>query len=275
MKILVTGGAGFIGSHLVERLLSAGHEVVVFDNFSSGKIVNKKAKNIPGDIRDDEIKDAVSGCEVVFHLAGVAESRATDENLVYTTNYLGAKKVFEAAQENGAKVIFTSSAAVYGEIKEPKEIDECKPISQYGKSKLRAERVCPEGSFVARLFNVYGSRGHSVINKFSRIIPNNKTITVFGHGTQTRDYIHVSDVVAALLLGMELEGTYNVGTGKEKSVLEVADTIHAISGVGTNVRFAPLAEGDVQRSKANIDKIRSLKWEPQVPFYEGIELLLK
>ncbi len=77
------------------------------------------------------------------------------------------------------------------------------------------------------------------------------------------------------MLGLEVEGTYNVGTSREKSVLEVADTIHAICGVGTNVRFAPISEGDVQRSKANIDKIRSLKWEPAIPFYEGIELLIK
>ncbi len=270
MKILVTGGAGFIGSHLVDMLVE-DHEVIVFDNFSSGNNRNPKARYIEGDIRDGL---NVGDCQVVFHLAAVAESRTKDENLVYTANYLGSKNVFEAAKRSGAKVIFTSSAAVYGDNKNPKEDDPCNPISQYGKSKMKAERICPPGSFIVRLFNVYGPRGHGVINKFCSLIPAGRQITVYGHGTQTRDYVHVNNVIEALLLGLTNEGTYNVGTGKEKNVLEVADTIHSICGVAPDVRFAHLAEGDVQRSKANIDKIRQLKWEPTIQFYEGIERIL-
>lgn len=276
MKILVTGGAGFIGSHLVAKLAEE-HEVVVLDNFYSGKkdwVGN--AKVIEGDIRDSsDVARAIHGCSVVFHLAAISEARATDENLVFNTNFLGSKNVFDAAKAAKAKVIFTSSAAVYGESRGAKESDPTNPQNQYGKSKLKGEHAIPEGSFVVRLFNVYGQRGHGVVNKFAQAIPKYKGITIYGHGSQTRDYVHVDDVVSALLLGLKHEGVYNVGTGKDRSVTDVVQMISNLTRSTPEVTFAPATPGDVQRSRADISKIKSIGWEPAVEFKQGLKELLQ
>src|SRR3989338_4689420 len=142
MKILVTGGAGFIGRHLVKRLQEKGHTVTIYDNFSNSKKDGLNTTVIEGDIRDaGDVQRAMKDTEVVFHLAAISNARDTDEDAMYNTNFMGSKNVFEAAKAAGAKVIFTSSAAVYGDNKLAKETDECKPINQYGKSKLRAERI--------------------------------------------------------------------------------------------------------------------------------------
>lgn len=275
MNVLVTGGAGFIGSHLVNKLLSSGHNVTVYDNFySSKKEPIGNAKIVEGDVRDaDDVRRAVKGVEIVFHLAAISDSRK-DEDAVYNTNFIGSKNVFEAAKAAGAKIVFTSSAAVYGETKLAKEDGECKPISQYGKSKLRAEKICPDGAFTARLFNVYGPGGNSVINKFCQLIPNYEQITVYGHGTQTRDFIYIDDVISALMLGFEMSGTYNVGTGKETSVLQVVDLIHEMTKSRPDIKFAPQQQ-EIQRSRADITKIQQTEWYPKIELPRGIELILK
>ena len=276
MKILVTGGAGFIGTHLVNKLLSQGHTVVIYDDFSSSKKRRiGDAKIIEGDVRDaDDITRAVKDAEVVFHLAAVAEARSKDEDAMYNVNFIGSKNVFEAAREAGAKIIFTSSAAVYGESKHAKENDECNPTNQYGKSKLRAEKICTEESFIARLFNVYGPDGKSVINKFCKLIPKYEDVAVFGHGTQTRDFIYVDDVVNALVMGLNLSGVYNIGTGKDTSIIELIDIIHEMTKSKPNVKFAPPVPGDIQRSKADITKIQQTEWFPKTELIEGIRKIL-
>ncbi|MBI4174945.1 MAG: NAD-dependent epimerase/dehydratase family protein, partial [Candidatus Aenigmarchaeota archaeon] len=208
----------------------------------------------------------------VFHLAAISDLRA-DEDLIYSTNFIGSKNVFDAAKQAGAKIIFTSSSAVYGETKLAKESDECHPANQYGKSKLRAEKICP-GGFIARLFNVYGPEGHGAVNIFCKLIPKYEDVNVFGHGTQTRDFIYVDDVVNALIMGMKMEGVYNIGTGKEMSLLEVIDMIHAMTKAKPNIKFtAPLA-GDVQRSRADISKIQQTEWFPRVELNDGIRKVL-
>jgi len=274
MKILVTGGAGFIGSHLVDSL--EGHEVVVLDSFYSGKkewVHN--AKLVEGDIRDaGDVAKAIHGCEAVFHLAAISEARATDENLVYNTNFLGSKNVFEAAKAVKAKVIFTSSAAVYGESRGAKETDVANPVNQYGKSKLKCEHIIPDKSFIVRLFNVYGPRGHGVVNAFASAIPKYKGITIYGHGSQTRDFVHVDDVVSALLIGLQHEGTYNVGTGKDRSVTDIVQIISNLTRSTPDVTFAPATPGDVQRSRADISKISGI-WQPSVEIKQGIKHLLE
>ena len=274
MKILVTGGAGFIGRNLVSRLLSDGHEVTIYDNFSSSKKEPVgAAKIIEGDIRDaDDVARAMKGSNTVFHLAAIKEIRNVDEDLIYNTNFIGSKVVFEAAKEQGAKVVFASSAAVYGEAKLCREADECRPTNQYGKSKLKAEKLC--GGFVARLFNVYGPNGHGVVNTFCRLIPKYEPVTVYGHGTQTRDFIYIDDVVNALVTGLQLEGVYNVGTGKETSVLEVADMVHEMTKAKPDIKFTAPFPGEVMRSKADISKIQQTEWFPKTELGDGIRKIL-
>lgn len=271
MNILVTGGAGFIGRHLVDRLVSKGHSVAVYDKLLHSK---ENVRLIEGDIRDmDDVKRAMKDVEAVFHLAAISDSRANDD-AVYNANFIGSKNVFEAAKAANAKVIFTSSAAVYGETKLAKEDAECTPINQYGKSKLRAEKICPGDAFVARLFNVYGPGGNSVVNKFCQLIPKYEPVTVYGHGNQTRDFIYIDDIVNALLLGLELSGVYNVGTGKETSVMELVDIIHDLTKSKPDIKFAPPLQ-EIIRSKADITKITATEWYPKVELVDGIERTLK
>ncbi len=275
MKILVTGGAGFIGSRLVDRLVD-GHEVCVLDNLVSGmrEWVNPEAAFINGDIRDaDDVKKAIKGCGLVFHLAAIADARSSDENNMYAVDFLGSKNVFDEARTAGAKIVFASSAAVYGDCPLPNiEGMNCQPLGQYGKSKLRAEKICPEGSLVLRFFNVYGPRGHGVINLFAKKIPGYGDITVYGTGMQTRDYVYVDDVVNALMLGFEHSGLYNVGTGIETNVLDIIDIIQKISGKNAKVRFT-MPKQEIQRSRADIKKISGL-WKPTFGIKEGIKQTL-
>lgn len=277
MKILVTGGAGFIGTYLVKRLLAEGHSVTIFDNFSNSKKENapKDVKLVEGDIRDvDDVKRVMKDIQAVFHLAAITEARSQDEDAVYTVNFIGSKNVFECAKEAGAKIIFTSSAAVYGESKISKETDDCNPLSQYGKSKLRAEKICPPNSFIVRLFNVYGPGGNSVVNKFCKAISNYKDITLFGTGMQTRDFVYVDDVVEAFLLGLNQSGVYNIGTGVETSVMQLIDLIEAITRGKSDMKFTPPIPGEILRSRADISKISTL-WKPATPLKNGIELVLR
>lgn len=278
MKILVTGGAGFVGICLVDRLIELNHETVVLDNLSAGKKENvKNAKLVVGDIRDRfDVDKAIKGCQAVFHLAAMTDARISNDK-VYEVNYLGSENVFNAAKENNAKVIFTSSAAVYGSGSFCMEDAECRPVNDYGKSKLKAERllvkICPD-SFIARPFNVYGHNGNSVINKFCKKISNYEDITIFGTGMQTRDYIFVSDVIDALLLGLENKGVYNVGTGMETSLLELIDIIEKVSNSKASMKFERPNESEIMRSRSDITKIKQLGWKPKVSLEDGIRLIL-
>lgn len=277
MRILVTGGAGFIGSHLVNRLVEMNNDVVVLDNLTTGRKenVSKKARLMFGDIRDPiTVNTAMEGCEAVFHLAAITDARS-DDDATYQVNFLGSENVFKIAQNNKTKVIFTSSAAVYGESK-CLEDGSCDPISQYGKSKLKAERALQKLSdaFICRIFNAYGPRSNSVVNKFCSKIPDYKEITVFGSGLQTRDFVHVNDVVNALLLGLDNTGLYNIGTGTETSVLQLIDLIHGITKSKPAMKFTPPIEGDIRRSRAEIEKIKALGWQPKLSLEDGIRSLL-
>lgn len=279
MRVLVTGGAGFIGSHLVDRLVS-DHDVVVLDNLSSGRRenVNKKAKLIVGDIRDPTtVATAMQDCSAVFHLAAVTDARSSDDDTIYKVNYLGSENVFKMAAAKKCKIIFTSSAAVYGETFPCSEDAKCAPISQYGKSKLKAEALLQrldDDAFIVRVFNCYGSRSKSVVNKFCERIPDYKDITVFGSGLQTRDFVHVNDVVNALLLGLNKSGVYNLGTGSETSVLHLIDLIHNVTKAKPSTKFTQPVKGDIRRSNADISKIKSIGWEPRITLEDGVRALL-
>lgn len=278
MKILVTGGAGFVGSNLTKKLLGNGHEVVVLDNLSEGKNVQEGADLVRGDIQDmQDVARAMQGCEAVFHLAALIDLRVASPDDDYRINFIAAKNVFQAAKKKNVKIIFTSSAAVYGNRAVCKEEDECEPISQYGKSKLAAEKFLKkeaEDSFIVRPFNIYGPGAKSVINKFSRNMLSGKKITIFGNGRQTRDYVYVKDVVEALLLGLKNSGLYNVGTGKETQLLEIVDIISDITGSQADYKFEFAKDNEILRSKADISKILGLGWKPKVELEEGIRNVL-
>src|SRR3989344_1680602 len=155
MKILVTGGTGFIGAHLVDKLIELGHDVIVISN-KEPKRENKKTKYAKGDItKKGDVEKAMIGCSVVFHLASLIDARSSDQKEMQRVNILGSKNVFSAATKNKCKIIFTSSAAVYGDVYSAKEDDRCKPISDYGKTKMEAEKLLDKNSFIVRLFNVY------------------------------------------------------------------------------------------------------------------------
>jgi nucleoside-diphosphate-sugar epimerase len=275
MKILVTGGTGFIGRHLVNKLLLLGHEVVVLADETKGN-PPEGSEYIKGDIRDGyNVKKAFEGCECVFHLAAITDVRDSNDEAVYATNFLGSKNVFEVAKAKNAKIIFTSTAAVYGNGNIPnREMDECKPISQYGKSKLRAEwylQNLVQDSFIVRLFNVYGTGGHSFINVLAEKMPKYDDISIFGNGLQTRDYVHVDDVLDALLLGFNNSGLYNVGTGVECSTSRLVEVAQEITKYKPNLKFTPPKKNDIARNRADITKIKSIGWEPKMSLEEGIK----
>lgn len=276
MRVLVTGGSGFIGTHLVNRLVEQGHETVVLD---AKPPQNRAARFVSGDIRSDEdVRIAVSGCKAVFHLAAIAQARNADEEAMYKVNYLGSKTVFDAAQKAGARIIFASSAAVYGNAPVPlKESQSVTPISYYGSTKLKAEQLLRgSDAFIARLFNVYGPLNETgVINVFCRKMMNYEEIPLIGTGRQTRDFVYVSDVVDAFLLGLEHNGTYNAATGKETSVLKIIETIERLTRYKPNIKRLPANPFDPDQSVADISKIGKLGWKPKTNLEQGIKLVLE
>jgi UDP-glucose 4-epimerase len=282
MRALVTGGAGFIGSYLVDALVARGDEVLALDDLSTGKIENladaraKGATLEVGDITDAGVLlTTLEGFkpEAVFHLAAQIDVRKSmaDPPFDIRLNVLGTVNVLEAAARVGARrLVFTSTGgAIYGEgLDRPEELPfaegaRCWPDSVYGQSKLAAEgyvelyrRSRGLSTGVLRLGNVYGPRQDpaleaGVVAIFCDLARDGGRPTVFGQGTQTRDYIHVADVVAALLAAQASTepGPFNVGTGVETAVLELIERIGRLSGRSDfEPEFAPPREGEVERT---------------------------
>lgn len=297
MKILVTGGAGFIGSHLVEALVSYGYDVRVVDNLSTGRESNLEAVRdriefFKGDIRDPvTIIEAVEGVDIVFHLAAkinVEESYAKPE-LYWEVNVLGTKLIVESMVRMGVKrLIFMSSAAVYGNpvylpINEEHPLN---PLNPYGETKLEAEEIIKERvekgdveAVIVRLFNAYGPRQEGnpyagVVQKFIERVSRGEPPVIFGDGLQTRDFIYVKDVVDGLIHIMEkVEGSMvlNLGTGVETSILDLANLILEIYG-RRNLKpiFRDPRPGDVRRSVAGISRLRRLGWCPSYSLRDGL-----
>ena len=274
MKILVTGGCGFVGTHLVQRLAKEGHEVVVLD-LKAPEQPAQGVQYIKGDIRDrSDVARAIKGCGAVFHLAALTNVRDGNDDADYEVNFLGAKNVFEQAKQNSLKVVFTSSAAVYGDAGHCTEETEPKPISQYGRSKLKAENFLRKempDSFIVRFFNLYGPGGQGAPNIFCRHVPNYTPVRIFGNGMQTRDYVHVNDAVDALMLGLGGSGTYNIGTGQEISLLELLDHVRDITKAKPDLKFELPIDKEIKRSKADISKIKAeLGWQPKIDLRSGL-----
>ncbi|MEJ2271502.1 MAG: SDR family NAD(P)-dependent oxidoreductase, partial [Candidatus Bathyarchaeota archaeon] len=291
IKVVVTGGAGFIGSHLCKRLVDKGAKVNVIDNLSSGKLDNIKnlmdsgLKFVQGDIRDPEkIEQVAKNSEIIFHLAAQSSVPFSMENPKEDCeiNVVGTVNVLEAARKIGAKVVFASSSAVYGnpKIKPTPETYPTNPIAFYGLTKLLGEKYClfykenfGSNIVILRIFNVYGPNCHGAIYDFlNKLRKNPEKLEVLGTGRQSRDFIYVSDMVDFLLkaaISPTTEGEiFNVGTGKTTSVSELAKIIVDLLGlkdVDIFFKGGQAWEGDMDITLADNSKAMvKLEWKPQI-----------
>jgi len=298
MKFLITGGAGFIGSHLVDRLLSEENEVIVLDNFSTGRHENlshhkknNKLSIVEADISDlDKIKPHFDGIHAVFHLAALADivPSITNPMKYYQSNVTGTACVVEASRLAGVKkLIYAASSSCYGipDIYPTPETAEMRPQYPYALTKYLGEQIVLHWGKVyklpaisLRLFNVYGPRSRTsgtygaVFGVFLAQKLAGKPYTVVGDGSQTRDFVFVSDVVDAFVGAADSNISneiFNVGTGSPQSVNRL------VSILGGEVVYLPKRPGEPDCTHADINKIKKmLKWEPKISFEKGVKILL-
>jgi UDP-glucose 4-epimerase len=296
MKVLVTGGAGFIGSHLVDRLVQEGHEVVVVDNLSTGKRrnLNRAARFFKLDIQSWRLERVFRNerPNIVMHLAAQMNVRKSVEDPVFDAqvNVLGTLNVLQQAIKHGVrKVVFSSSGgAIYGEqeIYPAPESHITRPLSPYGISKLCGEQYLSYYQRVSglqvvslRYANVYGPRQDpdgeaGVVAIFIQKLLNNEQAIVNGNGRQTRDFVYVEDVVEANLavMGQETQGTYNVGTGEETSINDLLRIIVGRTNSTCKEVHGPAKTGEQVRSVIDSGKLRQeLSWEPRTELSEGLK----
>jgi UDP-glucose 4-epimerase len=302
MRCIVTGGAGFIGSNLVDKLIDEGHEVIIFDNYSTGKKenINPNAKFFLVDIthqpyfETNTMKDIMSGVDVVFHLAALARVQPSIENPIeyHNTNINGTLNMLDACRKYGVKrFVFSSSSSVYGDVREENlptsENSELNPMSPYALHKLVGEQYCKLYSELYQLetvslryFNVYGERQPIegaytlVMGVFAQQRLNGEKMTIRGDGEQRRDFTYVGDVVDANIKCMEypleLNGdVFNIGNGDNKSVNDIADLIG-----GERVNLEPVIEPRV--TLADNTKIKKLlDWKPTQDLNQWVKKWVK
>ena len=299
MKYLVTGGAGFIGSHIAEQLLKQNDSVIVLDNLNTGKMGNLKkiAENIEfinGDIRDGKIiSENIKKVDGVFHQAALASVQdsflKTDE--YFDVNVNGTENIFKHAKKYDKKVVYASSSSVYGNPKNLpiKENDEKNPFNPYAKTKLEDEVLASKYSEMGakiiglRYFNVFGFRQSKeyagVIKLFLEKISKNESPKINGDGLQTRDFVHVSDVVNSNILSMTSNVDhefFNVGTNFGISVLDLANIIIDASGLDISPVHGPTLQGDVNATLADISLIENkLGWEHKVKLKDWLDNVIK
>ncbi|MCP9475073.1 MAG: NAD-dependent epimerase/dehydratase family protein [Nitrospira sp.] len=296
MKVLVTGGAGFIGSHVVDRLVEEGHEVVVVDDLSTGKRkhVNRAAVLYKLDVQSGRLEKVFRNerPSIVIHLAAQVSARQSIENPILDAqvNVLGTMNVLHQAARHGArKVIFASSGvAIYGEqeVHPAPESHPTKPLSAYGISKLCGEhylsyfqRVSGLQVVSLRYASVYGPRQDpegeaGVVAVFIRKMLNNEQPIINGNGRQTRDFVFVDDVVQANLavMSQEAQGVYNVGTGVETSVNELFRMLAGLTGSPCKEVHGPAKVGEQIRSVIDSSRLKQeVGWEPETSLAEGLE----
>ena len=291
MRALVTGGAGFIGSHVVDALVARGDDVHVLDNMATGRRENvaEGADLTVGDVREPlgELFDEVAP-EVCFHLAAQADVRVSVERPDYDAevNVLGTIRVLEAARRNGTHIVFTSTGgAMYGECARPApETADEQPLSPYGVSKLSGEeylatsnRLHRTGHVSLRLGNVYGPRQDphgeaGVVGVFFRCLRTGETGRIFGDGRQTRDYVYIGDAVRAMLASVGQDGgVFNVGTGVPTSVIDLYELCRRVSGVDAEPQFAPARLGELQNSALDVTlAARQLGWRAERDLEAGL-----
>ena len=300
LKVLVTGGAGFIGSHLVDRLVQEGNEVIVIDNLSTGKRkhVNKKAQFYKMDIRSKRIERVFRKERpvIVVHLAAQMNVRLSTEDPGFDAdvNILGTLNLLEHTVKNGVrKVSFASSGgAVYGEqeVFPAAESHRTDPLSPYGISKLAGEKYLAYYTnttglrhVALRFGNVYGPRQEpegeaGVIAIFSKLMLEDGQPIINGTGKQTRDFIYVDDVVEAIMatIGEDVQGIFNVGTGQESTVNECYGIIKTLTNSSCKDLYGAAKKGEQFRSVLDVTKLRErFGWDPQVSLQEGLKLTVE
>ncbi len=304
MKIFVTGGAGFIGNHLVDSLLKAGNKVTIYDNLknSSESKISHLLKNgasfVKGDVTDHQtLSNAIAGFDLVVHLAAeiyVQESIKSPEH-THHVNVTGTVNLLRSCVAQKVRnVVAASSAAVFGNPKDLplSENSQTIPISPYGASKLAIEHYMQAFSnsydlncITLRLFNVYG-KGQSgpyagVITKFMEKIVDNKPLVIFGDGSNTRDFVSVYDVVQSIQNAItKIEGkkgnVYNIANGKYTTIEDLAKLMISISGKPLSIEHKQPKKGDIQHSQTSIWLAqRDLGYSPKIQLKEGLEMLLK
>jgi len=291
MTILITGGAGFIGSHLADELVKRRAKVIVFDNLSNGQKdnINTNAIFIKGDIRNykslEKIKEKI---DIIFHLAALTDVRESIEkpNLYFQNNVVGSFNILEFCRRHDIeKIVFTSSAAVYAESLSPLKEDETpKPSSPYGIQKLIVENLIKNYnetygiSFtIFRLFNVYGPRARKgVIKNLIDCLKNNKPFHLYGNGNQVRDFIYIRDAIKILLMHHKFKNEIvNVGTGKPTSINQLINYVQDMTKIKLKIIYHPSIKGEIKKSVADISKLKKkIKFKP-IDIKSGIEFYLK
>ncbi|MFJ2364888.1 NAD-dependent epimerase/dehydratase family protein [Pseudomonas sp. NPDC087697] len=302
--VLITGGAGFIGSHLADALLAKGHSVRILDDLSTGKRSNLPLDNpqielIEGDVADAKrVAQVMIGCSAVAHLAAVASVQASVDDPVRThqSNFIGTLNVCEAMRQAGVKrVLFASSAAVYGNNGEGESIDEettKAPLTPYASDKLAGEfyldfyrRQHGLEPAIFRFFNIFGPRQDpsspysGVISIFSERAQKGLPITVFGDGEQTRDFVYVEDLVDLLVQAIEVPtlevGAVNVGWNQATTLKQMLQALGEVVGELPPITYAPARSGDIRHSRANNQRLlQRFTFPEQTPMSVGLARLL-
>jgi len=295
MRALVTGGAGFIGGHLVERLVKQDWDVIVFDSFERASLETLKTLPSEAELRRIDIRDLksmkryVDDVDVIFHLAAltdVVESEVKKDEY-WNVNVMGTENVLKIAKDVSAKLVFTSSAAVYGELNNVAREDlKPNPISFYGATKLEGEKLCMRyheeygtDIVVLRLFNVFGERAKGgVVKIFLERAREGKPLIIYGDGEAVRDFIYVGDVVDALIkaaLSEKASGRIlNIGSGKPTKVRELAEVVAKETGV--KIIYESERRGEIKFSLADISLAKKLlNWNPKIYLIDWIRSSLR
>ena len=302
-RILITGGAGFIGSHLSDTLLDQGYAVRILDNLSTGKLENLRMDHsglefMLGSVADAQVvAKAIEGCQAVVHLAAVASVQASVDDPVGThqANFIGTLNVCEAMRIAGLKrIVFASSAAIYGDstCEVIQEEQNKAPLTPYASDKLSSEhylefykRAHGLDPVIFRFFNIFGPRQDpsspysGVISIFCQRALNGLPITVFGDGNQTRDFYYVTDLVRVLCQGLDLENSphmaFNVGHCKSTSLNMILTSLAEVLDKELEIRFVDARPGDIRHSKANNDRLTGhFALDAQTSLIEGLTNLL-
>ncbi len=289
MRVFITGGAGFIGTHLCQKLAQI-HDVTIYDNFSNSIQENfqskpQKVSIIPGDILDyQKLSSAMKNHNIVIHLAAkidVIDSIINPE-LTFETNVKGTQNVLDSCVLNGiTKIIATSSAAIYQNVSDGviNEENKIEPLSPYGKSKLEMEKIITNSkidSTILRLFNVYGSNSTAgVIVNFKENIQNNKPLTIFGDGKAIRDFVHVDDVINGMVLSISSKsGIFNIASGNGTSINDLAKLFIHLSGKKSEIIFKPARDAEIIHSVSDIHLAqKELGFFPQISLNDGLKTI--